>query len=97
MDNSITGTHRASGVDLPSGRWVCLELVVTVGPSGSVRSYLDDQELTSLRIDETTLSTPPTSGVFLGLAIEDPAAPTPPYGYWVDEVALDTARIGCQR
>lgn len=73
--------------------------MVTYGPAGSgaIRSYLDGQELTSLRIDEATQATPPTSGMFLGIAVDDPGAPTPAYDYWVDEVAVDTTQIGCTR
>lgn len=97
LHSSITNSYRQSAVDLPTGRWVCFELVVTYGQAGTVRSYLDGQELSSLRLDETTLATPPASALFLGLAIEDPGTPTPAYDYWIDEVALDTTRIGCAR
>lgn len=97
LHSSITGTNRVSAVALPTGRWFCLELEVTYGQPGTVRSYLDGAELTALRLDETTAASPPTSGFYLGLAIDDPGTPAPAYEYWVDEVAFDTTRVGCAR
>ena len=97
LHSSITGTYRGSTVDLPLGRWLCLELVVTYGASGSARSYLDGQEVTSLRIDENTLTSPPINGNYFGIAVDSTGTNTPAYDYWVDEIAIDTTPIGCNR
>lgn len=96
-DSAITNTTPTSTVDLPIGRWFCLELVLTFGAAGSARSYLDGNELTSLRIDENTVISPPLSGSYLGIAIQDPGMALPAYDYWVDEFAIDTTQIGCMR
>lgn len=95
--STITGSYRASAIPLPTNRWTCVELVIDVGQPGSVRVYLDDEELTDLRLDEQTAITPALSGGYFGFAFDAPDSPLPGYEYWIDEVALDVTRIGCMR
>jgi hypothetical protein len=95
--STITGSYREEPIALPTNRWICVELVIDIGQPGTVRAYLDGEELTDLRLDEQTDISPALTGGYFGFAFDTPDTPLAPFQYWLDEVALDDERIGCTR
>jgi hypothetical protein len=77
---------------LPLDQWTCLEVEVD-GPNQAFRAWMNDAAIA----DMTRSFTQPvsTAGIVkVGLAYFGPAANQAPTEVWVDEVAVDGARIG---
>jgi hypothetical protein len=76
---------------LPLDQWVCIEIEVdTIAETQHV--YLNDTEVTPLARGDLAL--PQLGNVQLGLSFGNPA-PQPTVEAWMDEVVIDTARVGC--
>jgi hypothetical protein len=75
-------------------RWVCLEWEVVQGNPGRVRVWVDDVEVSDLALTPNTASTPPFGVISFGLLHPAGAAP---HKLWIDEVAVDRARITCDK
>jgi hypothetical protein len=89
-----------STTQLPFDQWVCVEWELDKGPTmstdmgtGSMRFWVNDVEATDLHI--TNLYNQPFFGsTTLGLEITTNATASS-LDVWLDEIAIDTARIGC--
>jgi hypothetical protein len=89
LDGTRADTQMAS---FPTDRWVCLEWEVKEGTPGQVHVFVDDTEYVDLQRTENTATSPPAGTLAFGLLHENPTAP---HTIWLDEVAVDTRRIGC--
>ena len=83
----------------PTGQWVCLEWMHD-GTANETLFYWNDVEHPSLSTTATKhggnanpFILPQFTNVWLGW--QEYQATTEPFELWVDEVAIDTARIGC--
>jgi hypothetical protein len=92
-----TAAPTSTGVAMPTDRWTCFELAA----KGSTTTSSNDAHAT-LWLDGTQLADvgsfnlSPSQQFVLGLNFYGlPAAPAS--DLWMDEVALDSARIGCSR
>jgi hypothetical protein len=88
-------TTTLTGVALPTDRWTCLEWSVrgsTTTSSGDAEMvvWLDSTQIA----DVTSFNLSPSQEFTLGIYDQ---GVQPATDLWMDEVALDTARIGCQR
>jgi hypothetical protein len=82
-----------SDAGLPFDQWACFEIEVdTVAETQHV--YLDDVEVTGLA--QVNLALPQLGNASLGLGFNQPP-PQGSFDAWIDEVAIDTARVGCQK
>jgi hypothetical protein len=84
-----------SATHFPMNRWVCVEWRIDTAPSGSIHAYLDGSEVTD--IAQTGINTQPSPAfdtVAVGLS-ENPTGNVGASEMWVDEVRVDTSRIGC--
>jgi hypothetical protein len=78
----------------PTDRWVCLEFEVKVGTPGELHVFVDDQEYVDLARTLNTATSPPAGTLSFGLLHEHPS---PVHTVWLDEVAVDNQRVGCER
>jgi hypothetical protein len=84
----------SSTAALPVDEWACLEMEVDA-PNGTFRAWLNDAPVPDL----TRTFTTPIAGygiLKVGLAYFQ-AAPQGATDVWIDEVAVDGARIGCTK
>jgi hypothetical protein len=93
--DSTTMTN--TSVAMPTDRWTCLELSArasTTTSSGDAELvvWLDGAQIA----DVTSFDLSPSQQFVLGLSLYDVGA-QPASDLWMDEVALDVARIGCER
>jgi len=73
-------------------RWVCYELHVQIGPNGTVELYVEG----ALVVAQPGIDTRPPGGDLSRLRVGIPSKPNSlAENIFVDEVAADTARIGC--
>jgi hypothetical protein len=94
-DNDPTGDPSP----VPTGQWVCLEWMHD-GAANETLFYWNDVEHPSLETTATKhggnanpFILPQFTNVWLGWQEYQPT--TEPFELWVDEVAIDTARVGC--
>jgi hypothetical protein len=88
--NVAGGMIYNSGKYLPTDRWSCVEWMYD-GNAGELRTFLDGEELSELHQTDAPRETP--SEFALGVFVSK----GPTYDVWIDEVALDSQRIGCDR
>jgi hypothetical protein len=81
----------------PSDAWVCVEWQVVFGASnGASRLWIGGESSPSAALDATnTTPSPPYEAMFAGVYFTGPAAAQPAFDLWIDELAIDTKRIGC--
>jgi hypothetical protein len=105
-DDAGTGDWTISDKDpnnmpnpVPTGTWVCIEWMHK-GDTNETRFYWDDVEHPSLYTSATIhggnsnpFILPTFTNVWVGW--QEYQATTEPFELWVDEVAIDTQRIGC--
>lgn len=90
--------ERVSATTMPFDRWTCIEVMLDngspdAGVGGAARVWIDGTELTDVA-SPTLYSAAPFGTLYVGL--EGVAPPgLQPFGYWVDEIAVDNKRIGC--
>jgi hypothetical protein len=82
---------------MPTDRWTCLELAVR----GSTSTSANDAELIvwldgALVVDVTSFDMSPSQQFVVGLNFYGGSA-RPASDMWMDEIALDSSRIGCAR
>jgi len=86
-----------TGVAMPTDRWTCLELAATgsttaVSADAHLTMWLDGVQIA----DRGAFDMSPSEQFVLGLNFYAlPAAPAS--DLWIDEVVLDSARVGCMR
>ena len=96
----------AASEPLPTGQWLCVELMIDQGSGGmpaSMRTWVDGAEIAGLHLDATP--TPDIDEQWLRQAwhpmLTDFALGWESYAgqamtLWLDDVALDAHRVGCQ-
>lgn len=91
------GGALAASSPLPLDRWVCIEWMVdSISPG--MRVWLDGEEVDGLTtFDGSFVTDPPLARFSLGIAYFAYTETFPEVNVWYDEVALDSARIGCSR
>jgi hypothetical protein len=97
--DSISGGayHRSNTIQPPTNRWFCLEWHIHVGDAatGLQQVWLDDNEVVDLKFVEPT--SPPAGFGTLSIGYEffSPSVANPASDAWVDEILIDTQRVGC--
>jgi hypothetical protein len=87
-----------SATPFPTARWACFEMVLQRGgTTGQLSVYLDGNELMDLRQSFQPSSFPKFREAIFGTLTNSPGRTLAAFDFWVDEVALDTQRIGCDR
>jgi hypothetical protein len=85
------------GKNLPDGTWHCLEWLLDV-PAREARLFRDGTEesgvASSKSIDGIALDFPIIDGLNIGMSIYQDIGSSS-WDVWIDEVAVDVARIGC--
>lgn len=87
--NSNPDVFQQSATKLPTDRWVCLEWMMV---SGESRTFIDGNEVTDLH--KTGLDQLSFDSFFFGFDVFR-SANQPAYDLWIDDLALDGARVGC--
>jgi len=83
-----------SATALPLDQWACLEMEMDA-TSATFRAWLNDAQVADMT--QTFTPPPPTYGILkVGMAYFQAAAQGPTE-LWIDEVAVDGARIGCAK
>ncbi len=78
---------------VPHMVWHCLEWFFDVGP-GEARIWMDDVEITSMAV-KGAKSMPTMSSASFGW--NEFHTPATPWEVWIDDIAMDSKRIGCAR
>jgi hypothetical protein len=91
------GTYTRSLVTMPTGRWACLEWQVTVAndSTGVQRVWLDGTEIGALNKTGVTNGSTAQTSVSVLFDFFQATVPIPASDAWIDEVAINTTRIGC--
>lgn len=98
FDNVGSKVVTTSTQGLPGGRWLCLEWQVQIASAGAVKVWLDGNEVGQLTSTQNTAATPPVAVAAFGLQyFRASVMPTLAQELWIDEVAVDVVRIGCDR
>lgn len=93
------GQNYVQKAPLPADRWLCLELRFRPDATrGEVQVWVDETEVQELRLTgDTALPDGADYGrLSVGLFVPG-GGPTAAYTVWIDELALDRARIHCDR
>jgi hypothetical protein len=86
-----TDVATGSGAALPIGAWTCLEWVVTVATAGHETVYVDGAVAIDVALDTMAGQTTGYDAVSAGLA-----GAYGTEGIFIDDVVVDTKRIGCE-
>jgi hypothetical protein len=96
-DTTNPNTGRAVATPaMPTDRWVCLEWEAKISSSGYMKLWVDGSEVTALEPTQSTSSSPTVSELAFGIATQTNAA-LPARELWLDEIAVDSQRIGCSK
>jgi hypothetical protein len=85
-----------SAIALPTDRWTCLELEMPSNTAGTTRVYVDDIEMTDIAQPKQTTQPAPTHA-YVGLTWVGDVTNQTAADAWIDEVQVDSQRIGCAR
>jgi hypothetical protein len=97
ISDELMPQHQFSTTLLPMDRWVCLELGVIRGNPGVIHVWLDGVEVSDFPLTEDTEFSPPFGEIVFGLDYYHVTAGQSMTEAWLDEIAIDRARIGCDR
>jgi hypothetical protein len=86
-----------SATAVPRDRWVCLEWLVDAGTPNQVRVFVDGTELGDLHLLQSTQPANPLQVLNFYFAFFNAAVALPAYDYYLDEIAVDTTQVGCDR
>jgi hypothetical protein len=81
---------------MPTDRWVCIEWETKISSSGFMKIWVDGTEVTALEGTQSTSSSPSVSELTFGVATQSTGA-LPARELWLDEIAVDSQRIGCSK
>jgi hypothetical protein len=92
---------KSSATNIPKGVWSCMEWAF-LGDTNEMRFWLDGVELTDIAIPSTGVKgmvwTAPTfNSLYFGWITYAQDMASDHYDIWYDDIALDTARIGCDK
>jgi hypothetical protein len=93
--NGLDTDWSSSNDLLPTDSWVCVELEVEGPPTNVVHVFLAGTELPAMQ-HALPAAVPPMGVLEVGLSFFR-ANTQPQADMWIDEVAVDAARIGCGR
>jgi hypothetical protein len=82
---------------LPLAAWTCLEWQVTTASAGAVRVWLNGTAVGDLDLVTDTRLDPPVGRFVVGFAYFGLHDALGAGDVWIDDVAVDTQRIGCDR
>lgn len=85
---------QSTTVQLPLGRWACLQMEMPSGSTATARVFLDGAEISDVAITRTSAQPPPTH-VYTGLTWIGDIASLPASEVWIDEIVIDTAPTSC--
>jgi hypothetical protein len=75
---------------------VCIEWETKISSSGYMKMWVDGTEVTALEGSQSTSSSPSVSELTFGVAAQSTGA-LPARELWLDEIAVDSQRIGCSK
>lgn len=81
-------------VQLPMGRWACLQMEMPSNSTATARLFLDGAEITDVAITRTSAQPPPTH-VYTGLTWIGDIPSLPAGEVWIDEIVIDTSPTSC--
>lgn len=92
-------------VNVPGNRWMCLEWLFKGGGANELHLWIDGVEITSAAVIKTSTECcaglvwemPDFHIIDFGYKGDQSDARFPKIEMWMDEIALDPARIGCDR
>lgn len=84
---------RSPTTQFPRDRWVCVTYEVPTG-TNPLRVYIDDVEVSDVRITPTMAHPAPTH-VYLGLDFPETFSNQPAANAWFDEIMVDDLPIAC--
>jgi hypothetical protein len=93
LANSITNSYSMSTTQMPTDRWVCVELEID-GQPGQTHVWIDGTEVPELARSENTVSSPAANTIAAllfyvsGTAADD---------IWYDDFIVDSKRVGCMK
>jgi len=92
-------TPTQSATPLPADRWVCVEWLATLDQAGETQTFVDGSELGDLHLLGNMLppgtDTDPLHRLSLGSAFFGDTAQQAAYDIWIDEIIVDSRRVGC--
>jgi hypothetical protein len=93
------GSYLDSTTTMPLGAWACLEWHVHLAhdATGYQQVFVDGVEARELSTPEPTNPTPPVGGEAVGVSVFMATTAVDPFDVWIDEIAIDAARIGCDQ
>jgi hypothetical protein len=98
--NFASDAYHTSDVRLPVGKWSCLEWHVhlTADANGFQEIFVDGVAGNNVSAHGATDGSPRVTSMAVGFWWAPPQTQTlPQFAVWVDEVEMDTARVGCAR
>ncbi|APR76835.1 secreted hydrolase [Minicystis rosea] len=90
---------KLSQTSVPVGTWVCLEWAF-LGDTNEMHFWIDGKEVTDIAVPETGVNgtvwtAPKFDSFYFGWITYTTDTASDHYDIWYDDIALDTARIGC--
>jgi uncharacterized protein YjbI with pentapeptide repeats len=88
-----------SAAPFPTDRWVCVEweIVSATGATGALHTWLDGALLQSAELTSAVTQPSPALGaVAIGIDYQ-PTTTSSQLDLWIDEIAIDTKPIGCNK
>jgi hypothetical protein len=93
IENKVSNNfHGGTGTPLEAGRWTCIEQELAISSPNATRAWIDG--LLVIDAADATATTTPPGSVDVGLDFYDTQT-RPDTDVWIDDVAVDRARIGC--
>jgi hypothetical protein len=92
------GDYRGIAGMVPKDTWTCIEWEVPIAAAAPTHVWVDGSEVPALGTMQSTLANPPVAHLALGMAgIAAGKTTVAARDLWIDEVAVDSARVGCDR
>lgn len=92
------GSTGSDPLTAPEDRWFCVEWMISngtvAGGSGMSKIWLDGVEIMKMELMPVQ-ATPQFGLLDIGASTSD--GPLAPFGVWLDELAIDSQPIGCDK
>jgi hypothetical protein len=95
LDSDVT--KHVSATAIPLDRWACVEWAIFADPSGTSQVWLDSVDVADLHVNGATQPQASLGWTAFGGGVFGVAAALPSYDFWIDEVLVDSRRLGCDR
>ena len=93
-DYTTTVYKQSTTVQLPVGRWACVQMEMPSGSTATARVFIDGSEVTDVAIARATTQ-PRPSHMYTGLTWIGTISSLPASDVWIDELIIDTAPTSC--